>query len=360
MLGHRLSGVRSRSAASRHTAVDRGDLDLLDPVAVRAMRRRHDVVVNCAAWTAVDDAETHEAEAFAINATAAGVLARAAREHGARIVQVSTDYVFDGDAGSPYDEDAPPAPRSAYGRTKAAGEEAVRAERAGPPPRRPHGLAVRRPRRCFPRTIAAARARERAGATSSTTRSGSRPGRGTSRSWSSGWSSRTRRAGTWHATSAGETSWFGFAREVMAAAGLSLGRRAARSHSGAAPPGAATAAGVLGARPRPPARSTASSRSAPGRSAGRPPPQTVLVVEELEQVVAVAGLHQRLGALAQLVVGQPALAPGDLLRGADLEPLPVLDGADEVAGVVERVEGAGVQPGGAALEHLDLQPPRSR
>ena len=80
------------------TAVDRGDLDLLDPVAVGEAVAAHEVVVNCAAWTAVDDAETHEEQAFEINAIAPGVLARAAAEHGRRIVQLSTDYVFDGTA----------------------------------------------------------------------------------------------------------------------------------------------------------------------------------------------------------------------------------------------------------------------
>ena len=109
------------------TAADLSSLDITDPDACRAAVAGHDVVVNAAAWTAVDDAESHEAGAFAVNAVGAANLARACSAAGARMVQVSTDYVFSGDATSPYAEDAQPAPRSAYGRTKAAGEWAVRA-----------------------------------------------------------------------------------------------------------------------------------------------------------------------------------------------------------------------------------------
>src|SRR5215207_4091953 len=87
-----------------------------------------DAVVNAAAWTDVDGAETAEAAAFDVNAVGAGNLAVAARERGARLVQVSTDYVFDGRATSPYREDSPLNPLGAYGRTKAAGEWAARAE----------------------------------------------------------------------------------------------------------------------------------------------------------------------------------------------------------------------------------------
>ena len=108
------------------TAVDRNSLDITDPVACLAAVAGHDIVVNAAAWTAVDDAETQEAHAFAVNAVGAANLARACSAAGARMVQVSTDYVFAGDATSPYAEDAPLAPRSAYGRTKGAGEWAVR------------------------------------------------------------------------------------------------------------------------------------------------------------------------------------------------------------------------------------------
>ncbi len=85
----------------------------------------HDFVVNAAAWTAVDAAEDHEPEAFTVNALGPATLAAACARTGAWLVQVSTDYVFAGDATTPYGEDAPVAPRSAYGRTKAAGEWAV-------------------------------------------------------------------------------------------------------------------------------------------------------------------------------------------------------------------------------------------
>ena len=83
------------------------------------------MVVNCAAWTAVDDAEASEEQALAVNAGGAANLAASCAALGARLVQVSTDYVFAGDAGRPYAEDDVPAPRTAYGRTKLAGERAV-------------------------------------------------------------------------------------------------------------------------------------------------------------------------------------------------------------------------------------------
>ncbi|WP_431996044.1 dTDP-4-dehydrorhamnose reductase [Streptomyces fungicidicus] len=119
--------ARLAEAGERATAMDRAALDLTDAAAVRRALERHRpaVVVNCAAWTAVDDAETREAEALAVNGDGPARLADACARTGAVLLHVSTDYVFAGDATAPYAEDAPTAPRSAYGRTKLAGERAV-------------------------------------------------------------------------------------------------------------------------------------------------------------------------------------------------------------------------------------------
>ncbi|WP_394771466.1 dTDP-4-dehydrorhamnose reductase [Lacisediminihabitans sp.] len=119
MLG---TDLRLALAGREVTALTRADLDVTDLDAVRAAVAGHDAVINASAYTKVDDAESHEDEAQAVNSTGAQNLAIAAAECGARLVQVSTDYVFDGSATSPYDEDTPLNPISAYGRTKADGE----------------------------------------------------------------------------------------------------------------------------------------------------------------------------------------------------------------------------------------------
>lgn len=110
------------------TALGRAELDITAPDAVRAVvlsagLRPGDVIVNAAAYTKVDDAESDEARARAVNAIGANQLAVAAAAIGAKLVQVSTDYVFDGTATSPYAEDTPRNPMSAYGRTKGEGEQ---------------------------------------------------------------------------------------------------------------------------------------------------------------------------------------------------------------------------------------------
>lgn len=110
------------------TGVDLPQIDITSPASVAEVVAAADpeVVVNCAAYTAVDAAEADEATALAVNGDGAGNLARALVDRpGARLVQISTDYVFAGDGVGPYDEDAPTGPLSAYGRTKLAGEQAV-------------------------------------------------------------------------------------------------------------------------------------------------------------------------------------------------------------------------------------------
>jgi dTDP-4-dehydrorhamnose reductase len=203
------------------TALGRADLDVTAPDAVREAVDGHDVVVNCAAWTDVDGAETQEPAAFAVNATGAHVLATAATERGARLVQVSTDYVFDGAARSPYPEDGTLAPRSAYGRTKAAGEWAVRA--AGP-----DHLVVRTAwlygehGGCFPKTIARV-ARERGGLDVVDDQVGQPTWTWDLAGLIASLVDAGAPGGTYHGTSAGQTSWFGFARGVVAAAGMDPG-----------------------------------------------------------------------------------------------------------------------------------------
>ena len=212
------------------TGVDRDSVDITDAAAVAGLiapggasgagGQPFDVVVNCAAWTAVDAAEDEEAAAFAVNAVGPANLARACALVGSRLVHVSTDYVFAGDGDAPYAEDAPIAPRSAYGRTKAAGEWAVRAELpdahlivrtawlygAGGP--------------CFPKTMARLAA-ERDVLTVVDDQRG-QP------TWTADLADLIVRlvvsgapAGTYHGTSAGEVTWRGFASAVVASAGLS-------------------------------------------------------------------------------------------------------------------------------------------
>lgn len=108
-------------------ALGRAELDLTDGAAVdrTVAEIRPELIVNAAAYTAVDSAEAEPELAHAVNAEAPGRLARAAAAAGAALVHYSTDYVFDGEATAPYREDAPTAPVNEYGRSKLAGERAV-------------------------------------------------------------------------------------------------------------------------------------------------------------------------------------------------------------------------------------------
>lgn len=119
-------GQLGRSIAARADvwAPDVDELDICDPVQV-ARVGGHDLVINAAAYTAVDKAETDRGRAFAINRDGAGHLARACAERGIRFLHVSTDDVFDGTGARPYREDDPIAPLGVYGASKAEGEQAV-------------------------------------------------------------------------------------------------------------------------------------------------------------------------------------------------------------------------------------------
>ncbi|SIM68682.1 dTDP-4-dehydrorhamnose reductase [Micromonospora cremea] len=125
MLGRDLVAVLDGRPDLKVTAATRADLDLTDAAAVRATVAGHDVVINAAAWTDVDGAEADEAAATVVNGDGVAHLATACAGTGSRLIQVSTDYVFAGDADTPYAEDAPTAPVNAYGRSKLAGERAV-------------------------------------------------------------------------------------------------------------------------------------------------------------------------------------------------------------------------------------------
>ncbi|MBO0807869.1 MAG: dTDP-4-dehydrorhamnose reductase [Actinobacteria bacterium] len=224
MLGTDLVAALAR-AGENVTALARRDLDITDGARVHAAVRacRPEVVVNCAAWTAVDDAESHEAEALRVNGNGAAHIAAACAAGGARLVQLSTDYVFSGDASTPYSESDAAAPRTAYGRTKLAGEEAVlrTLPETGYVVRTAwlfgaHGpnfvAAMIRLERERPQLEVVADQRGQptwtadvAGQVLALIRSGAP-------------------AGVYHATSSGETTWFGLAREVFRLLGADQAR----------------------------------------------------------------------------------------------------------------------------------------
>ena len=201
------------------TVLTRAELDVTDADAVRAAVAGHDVVFNTAAYTDVDGAETHESIAFAINATAVENLARATAAHGSKLVTISTDYVFDGMATEPYSEDTPRDPINAYGRTKAAGEEFALAEH-------PDGAYVVRTAWLYGAGGANFTATMLRLAANNPTVSvvDDQLGQPT---WTADLAARLvalmdadAPAGIYHGTSAGQTSWFEFARAIFEEAGL--------------------------------------------------------------------------------------------------------------------------------------------
>ncbi len=123
---------RTLGALGEVTALGRAEMDLSKPDAVRARIReiKPDIIVNAAAYTAVDKAESEPDLAMAVNGVAPGIMVEEAKRLGALLVHYSTDYVFDGTKSSPYTEEDSPNPLSVYGKTKLAGERAVAASGA--------------------------------------------------------------------------------------------------------------------------------------------------------------------------------------------------------------------------------------
>ncbi|KUN84420.1 dTDP-4-dehydrorhamnose reductase [Streptomyces griseoruber] len=232
-------------------ALDKRDLDITDPRAVRAAVHAHrpSTVVNCAAWTCVDDAERHEPDALRINAEGPRHLAEACADAESRLLQPSTDYVFPGDTGTPYGEGNPPGPRTAYGRTKLAGERAVLATLPD------HGYVVRTAwlygayGRNFVSTMIASERRrdtldvvdDQRGQPTWTVDLAAqlvRLGRAAERGEAP--------PGVYHGTSTGETTWYGLARETFRLLGADPDRVRPTTTATLARPAPRPACSVLG------------------------------------------------------------------------------------------------------------------
>ena len=211
--------IQETLGARPFTALNRAALDVRDLDAVREAVSGHDVIVNCAAYTRVDDAEEHEADAFAINAEGAHNLALAARDTGARLIHLSTDYVFDGSATHPYPENSRRHPLGAYARTKAAGEELVLEAY-------PAGTIILRSAWLYgqhgPNFVSTML--RLAGERDTLTVVDDQRGQPT---WTRDLAQKVVEiidaditSGIFHGTSSGETTWFDFARAIFAGAGL--------------------------------------------------------------------------------------------------------------------------------------------
>ncbi|HTX33165.1 MAG TPA: dTDP-4-dehydrorhamnose reductase [Solirubrobacteraceae bacterium] len=201
-------------------ALSRGELDITDPGEVRAAVRdaAPEVVVNCAAWTDVDGAETSEGAAAAVNGAGAGYVAQAAGEAGAWAIHISSDYVFNGAKTTPYLEADLTDPLSAYGRSKLAGEVAVAAAA-------PESHTIVRSSwlfgihgRCFPATILRlAAVRDELSVVDDQTGCPTFTGHLALAILEL---CTTRPVGVLHVASAGFCSWYALAREIVSSAGL--------------------------------------------------------------------------------------------------------------------------------------------
>ena len=214
---------RSLASLGEIVAVDQKDVDLGDPDQIVSRLRdvKPELIVNAAAYTNVDQAEKDPGVAMAINGTAPGILAEEAERLGSFLVHYSTDYVFDGAKRSPYTEQDAPNPINVYGRTKLAGEDAIRASGCRHLILRTAWVYSDRGRNFLltmlrlanekpelrivdDQTGAPTWARDLANATSEILNHPSSP------------------SGTFHLTASGETTWFGFARAIVDMHGLEI------------------------------------------------------------------------------------------------------------------------------------------
>ncbi len=201
-------------------AKDADTLDILDrPTLVsQTVEIAPDVIVNCAAWTQVDAAEDDEAGAFALNAIGVQNLASAANTAGARLVHLSTDYVFDGSQETPYQADQSVSPLGAYGRTKAAGEWAAQAGSDDATIVRTAWL-YGAGGKCFPKTIARV-LKENGKAGVVDDQFGAPTWTGDVARVTADLVEKQAPGGIYHATSSGQTNWFEFTREIAKTIGV--------------------------------------------------------------------------------------------------------------------------------------------
>src|ERR1700722_1878690 len=198
----------------------RTDLDITDSTTVETVvsRLRPDAIVNCAAWTDVDGAESAYDAALQVNGAGSGFVARAAAACGAWVVHVSSDYVFDGQAGSPYVESDPTGPLSAYGRSKLAGERAVASEASESHTIVRASWLFGTGGKCFPKTILRLAA-ERDSISVVDDQLGCPTFTGHLASAVVSLCEQ-QVPGVVHVAGGGECTWYGFARSIVAAAGV--------------------------------------------------------------------------------------------------------------------------------------------
>jgi len=225
-LGSKLGSLLSARGTVR--AVTHADLDLRDLPRLRTLIResRPELIVNAAAYTAVDAAETDAEAARLVNAEAPRVMAEAAHELGALIVHYSTDYVFDGTARTPYTEDAPTAPLGVYGATKCDGEEAVAASGADYLTLRTAWLYSNRGKNFLNTMLRLAAERDELRVVNDQTGSPTYSDLLAEATMAildgmyANGEVRRERCGLYHASCSGATSWWGFARRIVELAGF--------------------------------------------------------------------------------------------------------------------------------------------